>query len=242
MKSIAISNNKGGVGKSTSSAHLAELLSLKGKTCLIDGDPQGNVSSWLITEKFDYELADVLSGSVAPGRALHQLKGNFYMLPTRPGGNLRNYGETKINDEPFVFCDLLEVLESLNFKYVVFDTSPALGRIERAILTAAAEVITPITPEYFSIQGIKNFIIELERMKKNLRLDIKHDKIIANNVNLSFNIHKAALSELDKTDYKVFVIPQDSQIKVAQEYNKSIFDYNPGARCIEYYNLLAGAY
>lgn len=242
MKSIAISNNKGGVGKTTTAGHLAFLLSLKSKTCLIDCDSQGSASDWYLTEDFKYELADVLSGSVSPAEALVKLQDNFFMLPTRPGGNLRTYGETKINDEPFIFDDLKESLRGLDFDYIIFDLSPALGKIERAVLTAADEVITPITPEYFSVRGIRNFIIELEKMKKNLRINIKHNKIVCNNVNLSIKMHKDTLEGLQDVNYSVYVIPQDAEIRKAQESNQAIFDYNPQARSIEYYNILAGAY
>lgn len=242
MKSIAISNNKGGVGKTTTAGHLAYLLSLKGKTCLIDCDSQGSASDWYLTEDFKNELADVLSGSVSPGEALAKLQDNFFMLPTRANGNLRTYGETRINEEPFIFDDLKESLKGLGFKHIIFDLSPALGKIERAVLTAADEVITPITPEYFSVQGIKNFIIELERMKRNLRLEIQHEKIVCNNVNLSITMHRDTLEGLRDVEFSVYVIPQDAEIRKAQESNQAIFDYNPQARSIEYYNLLAGAY
>lgn len=242
MIAIAVSNFKGGVGKTTTSTHLAELLSLKGKTCLIDADPQGNASTLFITEVIRHELAEVLNGDISPAEGLYKIKDNFFILPTRPGGKLRLYGENKISEEPFVFCDLLEVLEGLNFKYIVFDTSPAMGKLERAVMTAAQEVITPIAPEAFSVGGLLIFIEEMKKLKKNLRLNLKHEKIIANNVNMSFGIHKLAMQELDKLEFDVYMIPQDSQIKLAQEDNKSIFDYNPAARSIEYYNLLAGAY
>lgn len=242
MKSIAISNNKGGVGKTTTAGSLAYLLSFKGRTCLIDCDSQGSATEWLLTDDYKHELADVLSGAISPAEALIKVRDGFYMLPTRPGGNLRTYGETKINDEPFIFDDLKESLRGLDFDYIIFDLSPALGKIERAVLTAADEVITPITPEYFSVRGIRNFIIELEKMKKNLRINIQHNKIVCNNVNLSITMHKDTLEGLQGIDYSVYVIPQDAEIRKAQESNQAIFDYNPQARSIEYYNILAGAY
>lgn len=243
MKTIAVSNFKGGVGKTTTAGHLAYLLSLKNKVCLIDADSQGNSSQWLLTMPFNYELADVLSGTATPGEALQLVKDNFYIIPTRgKDGNLRNYGEVKLNEEPFIFDDLRQAIEGLNFDFLIYDMSPALGRVERSVLSAADEVITPITPEMFSINGILTFTHELNKLKKNLRLNITHEKIICNNVNLSFKIHKDALEALEGNDYDVYVIPQDSEIKKAQEVNKTVFEFNAAAKSIKYYETLAGAY
>lgn len=243
MKTISISNMKGGVGKTTTAGHLAYLLSQKGKTCLVDVDPQGNASQWFLTKPLDYELADVLSGDVETAAALQELKEGFYILPTKgKDGRLRNYAEVKLNEEPYIFDDLKQVIEGLGFQYLVFDMSPALNKLERAVLAAADEVIIPITPEMFSVAGILTFTHELNKIKKNLRLNIISEKIIVNNINMSFKIHKDALEALQENNYNIFTVPQDTEIKKCQESNKTVFEFNPDAKCIGFYKTLAEAF
>lgn len=243
MKTIAVSNFKGGVGKTTTAGHLAYLFSLKGKTCLIDCDTQGNASQWMITEPFKNELADVLSGDSSPADSMIKIKDNFFIIPTKgKDGKLRNYAEIKLNEEPFIFDDLKKSIEKLDFKYLIFDMSPALNRLERSVLSAADEVITPITPEIFSISGILTFTHELNKIKKNLRLNIDHNKIICNNINMSFKIHREALEALRGNDYSIYTIPQDIEIKKAQEANKTVFEFNHLAKSIDSYKVLAEAF
>jgi len=239
MKTIAVGNFKGGVGKTTTAGHLGYLLSNQGKTCFIDGDPQGNLTSWYLTEKYKYELSDVLRGDITVDKALVNIKDNLYILPTRnQEGTLRNYAAVKINDEPFIFRDLADELQSLKFNYIVMDLSPGLNRLETALLTAADEVIIPITLESFSVDGLTSFLYEFEKLKKNHRLNIKINCIIANNVNQGYKMHLEALEILKDVLYDVYIIPQDMEIKKAQDNNKPIFTFNQGARSIDSYKLL----
>ncbi len=243
MKTIAVSNMKGGVGKTTTAGHLAFLLSQKGKTLLVDTDPQGNASQWFLVKSFDYELADVLSGDIETPTALSEIKDNFYILPTKgKDGRLRNYAEVKLNEEPFIFDDLKQIIEKMGFEYLIFDMSPALNKLERAVLSAADEVIIPITPEMFSVAGILTFTHELNKIKKNLRLNIISEKIIVNNINMSFKIHREALEAFQEGNYNIYTIPQDTEIKKCQEANKTVFEFNPDAKSIGFYKTLAEAF
>ncbi|KLI40283.1 plasmid partition protein, partial [Brachyspira hyodysenteriae] len=164
IKTIAFHILKGGVGKTTLSGNIAYKISETKKTILIDCDIQANSSNWFLNEKPEYELADCLQGELL-SNAIKQIKPNFYILPTKTkDSNLKNYAETKLFQEPFIFEDLNTELQKLGFEYAIYDLSPSISQLERCILLAINEVITPITPEYFSFDGIELFYNELQKI------------------------------------------------------------------------------
>jgi len=250
LKKIGFSVQKGGSGKTTTSTNVAFGLSKRGyKVVLADCDPQGNASTNYLTEAPKYELSDVLNGSVEVKDALTLIRDNFYILPTFSiGGGLRLYGETKVTQEPFIFQDLSEELEKLGFDYLIYDLSPGLGPLERAVIIGSDEVITPILPEYFSLDGVEIFIAELEKLKKSMRVKTRYEKVVINNFNMSLGIHKRIVQDIENAiqgKLQPFFIPQDVNLKNAQSVNKSIYEYVAGndkeagkSRSVEYFNKL----
>ena len=146
-KSIAFHLQKGGVGKTSVCGALACQSALSGKrTLMIDCDPQGNLSSWFLKEAPKYELSDVLQGKCFWKDSVVKVDDidNLYILPTFSiGGSLKNYSETKLNDEPFIIQDLVGELSS-EFERIVLDLSPGLGKLERSAIIACNEVISNI--------------------------------------------------------------------------------------------------
>ena len=250
MKKIGFSVQKGGSGKTTTSTNIAFGLASKGhRVVLADCDPQGNASTNYLKDAPQYELSDVLNGKVEVKDALTEIRENLFILPTFSiGGGLRLYGETKVTQEPFIFQDLAEELEKLGFDYLIYDLSPGLGPLERAVIIGSDEVITPILPEYFSLDGVEIFITELEKLKKSMRVKTKYEKVIINNINMSLGIHKTTVEEIEKAiagKLKPFFIPQDVNLKNAQAVNQSIYEYVPKnekeagkSRSVEYFNKL----
>lgn len=241
MKKIAFHIQKGGVGKTSLSGNISAYLSGNYKTVLIDADPQGNSSSWFITDqKVKFELADVLQGNCQLTDALVKITDSFYLFPTFGiGGSLKLYSENKLNDEPFIFEDLCNELEKQLFQVCIFDLSPGMSRLEKSVLLCVDEVITPLTPEYFSLDGIEIFNNELKKINKSFRRDINHKKIVLNNLNKSFNRHLTNLEKIKRLDYDLFIIPQDSKLAEAQSNNKSIFEYLPGSKSVPELQKLA---
>ena len=233
MKKIAFHIQKGGTGKTTISGNCAYCAGQSKKTILIDCDPQGNNSSWFVTETPKYELADVLKGNVKARETIINIAEDFYILPTFGlNGALKQYSESQLNDEPFIFDDLCGELEKLGFVIAIFDLSPGMSRLEKCVLLAVDEVITPLTPEYFSIDGVSIFTNELQKINKSFRRNVKHKKIVANNINQSFKRHNAFYRQFKDLDYELFSIAQDSKLAESQIYNKSIFEYYPASKTI----------
>ena len=222
-KALAFHLQKGGVGKTTVSGTVGCQSALSGhKTLLIDCDPQGNLSSWFLDETPRYELADVLQGKCFIDEAIVSFAGieNLYILPTFGiGGSLKNYSETKLADEPFVIQDLINDI-SEKFDRIILDLSPGLGRLERAALIASNEIITPMTPEVFSLDGLEIFIDELARLKKNYKSSVKHNKIIINSFDERIRQHRDIFNAAEASGrFSVFKIPVDPIFRKSQEAN-----------------------
>ncbi|MEI0487430.1 ParA family protein [Brachyspira intermedia] len=234
LKSIAFHILKGGVGKTTLSGNIAYKISETKKTILIDCDIQANSSNWFLKEDLEYELSDCLQGKPLDN-IIKQIKENFYIIPTKSkDSTLKNYAETKLFQEPFIFEDLNNELKRLGFEYIIYDLSPSISQLERCILLAVNEVITPITPEYFSFDGIELFYNELQKINKSYRKNIKYDKIIINLINKSFETHKQYLNILQELKkYNIYKIGQDRKIADSQKFHQTIFEYYPKSQTIE---------
>lgn len=186
MKTTAFHLQKGGVGKTTLSVSIAwELASMGKKTVVIDCDPQGNASSWLLegNAEPEYELADVLQGKATATQAIIDLGNNLYCLPTFGlSGSLKDYALTGLASEPFVIADLVE---GLPFDHAILDMGPGFGAIERSALAATNEVVLVMTPEYFAIDGIEVWAESARKLEKGMRIKIHYNKLVINGLNRS---------------------------------------------------------
>ncbi|OHD54665.1 MAG: plasmid partition protein [Spirochaetes bacterium GWF1_51_8] len=241
MQRIAFHIQKGGVGKTTLSGNIAHALAIKGrKTIMIDCDPQGNLSGWFLKESPKFELADVLNGRAELKDAIVEVHPGLSILPTFGiGGELKTYAENKLNDEPFIFEDLSGELAKMGFDVAIYDLSPGMSRLEKCVILAMDEVITPLTPEYFGLDGIEIFNEELKKINKNYRKTVKHSKIVVNNLNHSFKRHNEIYEVYQKMDYDLYTIGQDSKLAESQVYNQSIFEYAPTSRVVPEIERLA---
>lgn len=219
-KTISFHLQKGGVGKTTISGTLACESALNGvKTLLIDVDPQGNSSSWFLKQTPKWELADVLMGRCYYSEAVVPVKQvpNLCILPTFSiGGYLKNYAETRLSDEPYILSDLVKEA-SKDFDRIILDLSPGLGRLEKAAIIASDEVITPMTPEVFSLDGLEIFIEELKKIKKNLRSDVRHERVVINSYDERIRQHREIFNLASKGIYQIYRIPVDPIFRKSQE-------------------------
>lgn len=221
-KTISLHLQKGGIGKTTIAGTLACQSALDGvKTLLIDVDPQGNASSWFVTKELQWELSDVLQGRCYYGDSIIEATNvpNLYLIPTFGiGGSLKLYAETKISEEPYVLQDLVFELGK-DFERIILDLSPGLSKLERSALVASDEIITPLTPEIFSLDGLEIFIDELDKIKKNLRSPVKHERIIINSFDERIRQHKEIYQAAMEGNFEVYKIPVDPAFRKSQEKN-----------------------
>lgn len=240
MKHLAFHIQKGGVGKTTLSGNIAWLLSEYQKVAIVDCDPQGNTSSWFLTEAPAHELADVLQGNVEVKAALVDITDNLSILPTFSlDGVLKQYAETRLNDEPFIFEELGEEFNDLGYDTVIYDLSPGMSKLEKSVLLAMDEVIVPLTPEYFSVDGITIFNNELQKLNHNFRRNVRFNKIACNLVNRSFRRHTDFIQALKRLDYELFLIPQDTHLAESQIHHQPLSGYDKSSRALPELKRLA---
>ncbi len=218
MRSFAFHLQKGGVGKSTLSVSVAYALSQRYRTILVDADPQGNSSMWLADgREIQHELADVLAGKIDPGSVIVSIRDRLDLLPTfGVGGDLKLYGENQLSREPFVFVDLLEALETLGYDVAVFDLSPGMSQLERSVLMAITEVIVPMMPDVFSLDGLATFADEAKRIEKGFKRPVRFRRLVVNGLNRSIRQHREIHERALRTTFEVFTVGQDPVFRKAQ--------------------------
>lgn len=245
MKKFGFHVQKGGVGKTTLSGNVAFWLASTGKkTILIDGDPQGNASQWIIGKRpgVRFELADTLTGASKVKDSIFPISDHFWILPSfGKNGGLKNYAEGKLSDEPFIFDDLNEELKNLGFDFVIYDLSPGMSRLEKCIILSLDEIITPFTPEAFGLDGIEIFSNELKKIQKAYRREIRHEKVVINARNHSFRRHEIISEAFQKMPFQIFTIPQDSKLAESQMVNQTIFEAYPDSKSAQPIRDLAEA-
>lgn len=231
MKTVCFGVMKGGVGKTSLSGNSAYLASRERKVVLIDGDPQGNTSSWFITKEPDFELVDILNNRAKVQDALVKMRDNFYIIPTFGfTSRLIEFSETKLINKIYCFTDMLKELEKMKFDLAIFDISPGMKLLEKRIIAACNEIITPLSPEFFGLDGIQIFESEIKKIIDDFRVNIRHRIITLNKINKSFRRHKTYIDQFNKLDYEIIEIPQDSKIPESQILHLPLGEYDKKAK------------
>ena len=233
MRKLAFHIQKGGTGKTTLSGNCGAFISESKKTILVDTDTQASLSSWFIKDSIKYELADYLKESASLEDVILQLRDNLYLLPTISiDGGLKNYIKGELVDNVFVFSGLNDELEKMGFDICIYDLSPTMGLFEERVLMSLDEVIVPLLPEYFSIDGVEVFSSELAKVNKNYRVNVRFNKIVCNMINKSFRRHTVYTEQLMSMDYDIYPISQDPKLAESQMVGETIFEYSPSSRAI----------
>ncbi len=219
-KTISFHLQKGGVGKTTIAGAVACESAMSGyPTLLVDLDPQGNTSSWFYTGSAEYEVADVLRGTCYVWDAIKSVGSvdNLYILPSFGiGGELKEYGEQSIRNEPYIIHEMIVQL-SKRFDRIILDLSPGLGHLERSALIASDEVITPMTPEIFSLDGLEIFIYELEKLRKEFTSIAFHKRVIINGFDGRIAQHKDMWRAAESGPFTIYRLPVDPVFRKSQE-------------------------
>ena len=242
---IAIANQKGGVGKTTTSINLSSCIAAKGKKVLVvDIDPQGNTTSGYGIEKNDldntiYEL--MLGDCSIEDCIIKDVIENISILPSNVNLAAAEIELIGVDKKEYILKNEIDWVKD-RYDYIIIDCPPSLSLLTVNAMTTADSVLVPIQCEYYALEGLSQLIHTVNLVKERLNPNLEMEGVVFtmydSRTNLSAQVVENVKSHLNQKDYRT-VIPRNIRLAEAPSYGQPINIYDPKSAGAESYLALA---
>src|SRR5437868_98742 len=245
MKSIAVANQKGGVGKTTTAVNLAAIIANWGhRVLLVDADPQGNATSGIGIQRGSFRKTlyhSLVLDEPLPSVILSSSIPSLDVVPASKDLAGAEIELVEVGQREFRLKRALAAAEA-NYDYILIDCPPSLGLLTLNALTAAKSLIVPIQCEYYALEGVTELFDTLARIRRLHNPGLMIEGLLLTMYDERTNLSAAVAADLrDFYGLQVFqvVIPRNVRLAEAPSYGKPIISYDPNSKGADAYSQLA---